>query len=312
MTYKYDVAFSFLAQDEPLAIELSDLLQGRVSTFLYSKSQEELAGADGEQRFNAVFAEQARSVVVLYRTGWGESPWTRIEQTAIRNRAYDHGYDFVKFIPLDDTPSVPKWLPRTQIWIGLRKWGAPAAAGVIEARVQELGGEPREETVSEKAARVERSIQFAEWRKDFLNSDGGVNASNALFGLLVSEVQAEVEHLKSSAPTFGFSVKTTLRRLAIIGRGPGLLACWNYHYANSLSDAHLEISLWRGHPPWEGMMHYEEQRELQKQKFLFDVLPSEQHCWVSSSANSRAYSSRELASHLLSCCIEQADKHRAP
>jgi hypothetical protein len=64
--YKYDVAFSFLAQDEELAIQINDLLQDSVQIFLYSKKQGEIAGTDGEKSFNKVFGEQSRLVVVLY------------------------------------------------------------------------------------------------------------------------------------------------------------------------------------------------------------------------------------------------------
>jgi hypothetical protein len=42
--YKYEVAFSFLAQDEALATGLNDLLQDRLATFLYSERQKEIAG----------------------------------------------------------------------------------------------------------------------------------------------------------------------------------------------------------------------------------------------------------------------------
>ena len=66
-SYNYDVALSFLAQDERLATELNDLLQDRLKTFLYSKRQGEIAGTDGEQTFNKVFGEEARVVVVLCR-----------------------------------------------------------------------------------------------------------------------------------------------------------------------------------------------------------------------------------------------------
>src|ERR1017187_8158044 len=166
--YEYDVAFSFLAQDEPIAVQLNDLLQSRLRTFVYSGRQDEVAGTDGEKTFNAVFGEQSRLVVVLYRNGWGQTPWTRIEETAIRNRAFDQGYDFVKFVPLDENLSVPKWLPRTQLWLGLKRWGAAGAVSVIEARVQELGGEPHEESVQERAARFERSRKFSEERRQFL------------------------------------------------------------------------------------------------------------------------------------------------
>jgi hypothetical protein len=40
-----------------------------------TKRQEELAGTDGEQSFGKVFSEEARCVVVIYRTGWGETPY---------------------------------------------------------------------------------------------------------------------------------------------------------------------------------------------------------------------------------------------
>ena len=69
--YRFDIAFSFLAEDEPLAQELSDALQDRLEVFIYSKKQEELAGTDGEETFNRVFGCEARTVAVLYRENWG-------------------------------------------------------------------------------------------------------------------------------------------------------------------------------------------------------------------------------------------------
>jgi hypothetical protein len=310
MEYPYDVAFSFLAQDEALATELNDLLQGRLKTFLYSRRQEQLAGADGEEKFNEVFAQQARVVVVLYREGWGDSPWTRIEQTAIRNRAYDHGYEFVKFIPLDEPPSVPKWLPRTRLWIGLKRWGIAAAAGVIEARVQELGGEPQEETVAVKAARAQRSILFAQSRKQFLKSDKAVKASNEVFAAVESEAKGLVEELQTSAPAFQFSFKSQPRQFVILGRGPALLVYWNYHYSNSLDGSHLEVTFWQGHPPWPNVRSWDKPKEIRRLLFEFDVTPQESYVWVSSAKDKRAYSSKEFAAYLLEMTIEYAEKYK--
>ena len=45
--YKYDVAISFLAQDEPLAVQLADALRDRMTVFVYSEQQKELVGKDG-------------------------------------------------------------------------------------------------------------------------------------------------------------------------------------------------------------------------------------------------------------------------
>jgi hypothetical protein len=71
LDFKYDVAFSFLQEDEGLATQINDRLQDRYRTFLYPKAQEQLAGTDGEMMFNAVFAKEARSVAVLLRDRWG-------------------------------------------------------------------------------------------------------------------------------------------------------------------------------------------------------------------------------------------------
>ena len=86
--YKYDVAISFLQEDEPLAIEIADRLGGRVGVdvFVYSRRQNDLVGKDGLEAFSGVFGEQSRVVVVLHRGQWGQTPWTRVEETAIKNR----------------------------------------------------------------------------------------------------------------------------------------------------------------------------------------------------------------------------------
>jgi hypothetical protein len=215
--YTYDVAFSFLAQDEAFATELNDLLQDRLRTFLYSKKQDEIAGTDGEKSFNSVFGKEARMVVVLYRSNWGQTPWTRIEETAIRNRAYEEGHEFVIFIPLDEPPSAPKWLPRTRLWIGLKRWGVPAAAAVIEARVEELGGEPRkEESVAEQAARLERSLKFDERKTRFLNSYKGVNAAQGEFEDLREELEGLIASLKQLT-SIVLQLKTKNRQIVLLG-----------------------------------------------------------------------------------------------
>ena len=53
--FKYDVAFSFLTRDEGLALQLNDLLQDRIKTFVYSERQKELAGTDGEVQKRKIF-----------------------------------------------------------------------------------------------------------------------------------------------------------------------------------------------------------------------------------------------------------------
>lgn len=306
--YKYDVAFSFLAGDEALATELNDLLQDRLNTFLYSKKQEELAGTDGEETFNAVFGKQARLVVVLYRAGWGETPWTRIEQTAIRNRAFDEGYDFVTFVPLDEPATVPTWLPKTQLWVGLNRWGASGTASVIEARVQELGGLPHEETIEDRAKRLERSLKFQEKRKQFLNSHEGVNLSNAEFTALGDEIERLLEVIKKSASFINYSIKRANRQIVLLGPHAGLSVNWQYHYANSLDNSKLDVALWKGHPPFPGVMNlFEKPRRRNSLTFEFDLLKLDTPGWKTTYPAKREFDTKALAKYILKFYMDDAE-----
>jgi hypothetical protein len=74
---KYEVAFSFLAQDLALATRCSEALSP-LTTFVFSRHQETLAGTDGQESFRSAFRFDSRLNVVLLRAGWGETPWTRV------------------------------------------------------------------------------------------------------------------------------------------------------------------------------------------------------------------------------------------
>jgi hypothetical protein len=69
------------------------------------------AGADGVDAFTRVFRTEARTVVVLHRTRWGQTKWTRVEENAIKSRGFEStdGFDFLIMAPLDKllrTPSL--------------------------------------------------------------------------------------------------------------------------------------------------------------------------------------------------------------
>ena len=189
--FLYDVAFSFLGQDEAIAVQLNDLLKDRLETFIYSdaKRQVTLAGRDGADAFSRVFGTEARTVAVLYREGWGERGFTEVEATAIRNKAHEFGWDFTTFIRLDKSQTLPPWFPRSRIWADLTRWGVEGAAAVIESRVREAGGTPKELTASEVAARTVQEIRETDERRAFLDSVEGVEAAQGEFDKLFDEVK---------------------------------------------------------------------------------------------------------------------------
>jgi hypothetical protein len=108
----HDVAISFLARDEKIAGAIEAALVG-LKVFFFPHQQEELIGTNGMESMRQAFLE-ARVLVVLYRTPWGETPWTGVEQVAITDRCLRASFRPLIFVQLDKSP-LPSWLPDTHI-----------------------------------------------------------------------------------------------------------------------------------------------------------------------------------------------------
>lgn len=305
--FKYDVAFSFIAEDEELVTQINDLIQDRVNTFLYSRKQGEIAGTDGEQTFNRVFGSEARIVFVLYRNGWGETPWTRIEETAIRNRAFEEGYDFVIFAPLDKPQNVPKWLPKNRIWVGIDRWGIEGAATVIEARIQEVGGSPREETVEDRASRIGRAIAAEKRKQAFLYSESGVKAANTAIRNLFSDFERVIKNLSDSENSVKLQTETTREQCAIYGSNFTVFFHWSLSFSNTLKSSALYISLWKGSVPVRGRSFFprEKPRRLREVEFNFDQTSSGQEAWRELHGQKRLFSNDQLGKFAITLLLDK-------
>jgi hypothetical protein len=157
---KWDVAISFASADEPLALQLRDLLQPPHSVFVYSKEQEHLAGKDGIEAFRTAFREQANLVVILYAEPWGQTAWTRVEKTAIEELAMSEGWDHLLFVRLKGAEPVPKWVPRPHLYLDYATFGMSDLAGAIKLRLAELGVESKPLSPTVRAAELERRRAF--------------------------------------------------------------------------------------------------------------------------------------------------------
>ncbi len=301
--FEYDIAFSFLQEDEDLAMQLNDLLQDRFKTFIYSKAQEKLVGKDGENEFNAVFGEQARTVAVLYRPGWGESPWTRIEENAIKNRAYNHGYDFTTFIILDGRP--PKYIPKTYIWLSFEIYGLDGAAAVLESRATEKGGEPSVESVADKAARLKRVEQFEEQKRSFRDSYDGVAAAGKAYSKLLEALSANAAHLQKEGlrcevGTYGYIT-------AVSGNGVWQTCLWRCNVANSLREALLVVCYVDGVPRLPGTHPvHDVPNVIEELNFTYELVRPHVSEWVG--PDGKSYSSEALAEHLLKTFMDLQER----
>ena len=305
--FKYDVAFSFCFEDEPQATELNDLIQDRFSTFLYSRRQEVLAGTDGEESFSRVYGTEARFVVVFLREKWGTTPFTRIEQMAIRNRAFNAGYDFTLFIPREQRAKIPEWLPKTRLWLDWSRWGAKGAASVIEVRVSELGAKPREETVLDHAARMNREAEFQKRRKEYLRSPAAIKESDESFYKIATEFERLRDEMTKMGGELSMQVKRNGLGIAVVGFQHGLSLDW-HRYANSVEDCELRVALWNAHPPFPGIMHvFEQPNRLTTRIFHFELSRSRHGVWIEKNSD-HEYSGEQLAGVLLKWIMDRGAK----
>ena len=170
---EYDVAISFLSRDSDTAVAIADRL-APLSVFCFPRNQEELAGNDGMEAFRNAFRHQSRTQVVLFRAGWGETPWTRVEQTAITERCLAEGWRGLFFVALDDADR-PNWVPDTEIHFDLTTYTMDQLAGAVKARAQELGAEIRVETPIERARRAQASAEYETQTRELFRGQEGVN-----------------------------------------------------------------------------------------------------------------------------------------
>ena len=284
--FEYDVAFSFLADDESLAVQIADELRDRYQVFLYSERQKELSGRDGVEQFSEVFREKARVCVVLFREGWGKTKWTRVEETAIKDRAFDKGWEFLVVVSLG-TSNAPAWLPKTKIWFVLDRYGIPGAAAVIDARIQDQGGISGDETPSEKASRLSRAEELKIEREVFLESPDGFQLAQKELGELFNYIRDEVAQIKSNQNVISIDfnqkssdecvVRSSKRNFVII---------WSKMFANSLRQSALVVREFK--EAYWGDDSYET-----RHYFVLDDVGNP--AWCEKNRPERFYSTKELA-----------------
>lgn len=306
--YKYDVAFSFLQRDEELAYKISEELSTRLKTFVYSEKQIELAGQDGEITFNQIFGIEARVVVVLFRSEWGNTKWTRIEQTAIRNRGFQDGYDFVFFIIIEPESIVPEWIPKSQLWYNYSRFGVDGITASIENKLQTMGVDTRQPTIEEKASLLNKKLASARFQKEFLESEKAVSVAHIEAGILYSSV---IEHYQTiSKDNSELRGEMTNERNDIIIKlfGYQLFVHWDPYYSSSLNDSTLHIWLSeidRMPFEWDPKYHY-----IIKHEFDFSMSISDDYGWRNRLSRERFYSSKELAEFAINLLINAVASYR--
>jgi hypothetical protein len=248
---------------------------------------------------------------VFFRKEWGETPYTRIEQTAIRNRGYKEGYDFTVFIPTDKPPTIPAWLPKTRLYFGLERFGLDGAAAVVENRIQELGGEPRIESVTDRAARLERANTLAVAKKRFRESEAGVRAAREAFDSLTNTLQELITQIAAeNASLANLQLRKVHDNWLVSGVSLCMVVNWWCHFRNSLDDSGLTARVYKGVPRIPGLVHHwEEPQLLRELTFDYQLLTADNQGYAERTSESRSLSAPELAEHLLRIYLDASEHY---
>ncbi len=205
LPYKYDVSFSFVQDDEHIATALNDLIQDRYKTFLYSKKQEELVGTDGMEKFSNVFNEESRVVIVFFRETWGQTPWTKIEETAIKNRAFETGWDFLLIIKMNAADKLPSWIPKVGIWYDFQRFHIDPLPAIIDMKIRETGGVSTIESIEDHAKRFARHQKLINERQEFFNKGEARGEAFKEVAIVFELLKKAKEKICQTLPHLGFS-----------------------------------------------------------------------------------------------------------
>jgi len=299
--YKYDVTFAFLKKDEHLANQINDLILDKLNTFLYSKKQEDRVLRNRDKVFFDVFAKQSRVVVVIYRSKWGTTPWTEIEEKIIRARVSEEGEDFLLLIPLDNPPIAPKYLPKAQIWADLPKSGIKGAVNAIEEKVRSLGRGSEKPLPISLDTENNSEHQFEVKRSKFLESVNGLEIAKLELKKLFTELKKIKDKTEKVAKGLSLSYQQDDKSCIIY--------CGEYSIRFNMQSSN-------NNPIIDPNLYYEMQKQgrfsnepqiLSVEQYHFELKKIGEYGWIKEVDSDSFISSKKLAERSINELIYQSN-----
>lgn len=267
-SFKYDVALSFLKRDLKYAKQLATDLEPELSTFVYARKKEDLLGQDGMDRFAVIFRREARLTVILYRDGWGGTPWTAFEESHIKDRALHSRMTSFLVIRLDDS-DLPPWVPATHMYTSTKSDTHSELLRIIKVLARQQGATLKKETAVEYGVRRKKKLDAATVRAEKLASYAAVGEVCDEVKRLFQHLIDAIESLKCTDPTADIEAGASGFECAIAGPRFSVSLVWQQPAQNTLSDARLRVGEWRDRvrvpseadgrttgPGWDGAIHY--------------------------------------------------------
>ncbi len=312
----YDVAISFLSSDEAIGAALYKRLSEGLNVFFYTERQKELAGTDGMESMRAPFLHDSRVVVVLHRELWGGTKWTRIEETAIKERCFNDGWDGLFFVSLDKKSVLPKWLPPMLVRFGYEDYGIEQAVGAIKARVQQAGGKIEPLTPLKRAEQLELESSYRADQQRLSSSEG-----TATLEEVVTELFAEVErHCAEVSECHDLGIRagshprdriTGQRSCVLTDDRVSLILGWQPPRGNPSKDRSLKVSEYAQRMLLPGdpfPTHSFPPKELRQRTFVPALSLARECGWSEGKKDESFLSSSELATECVNQFLDLIDR----
>jgi hypothetical protein len=170
---------------------------------------------------------------------------------------------------------------------------------VLEARIQDRGGTAVQETLADRAARLQRAQALNEAREAFQHSPEGPKAAVEAYRRLVGDLEADTELLRS----IGCRIQDVYGGITMLhGRGVVLTVEARFPYANSLENTALVAQFYDGVPRLPNLMAFDEPRTLKTCRFRFGLLGPGRTGWIG--PDGKEHAPEALAEFLLTHFME--------
>ena len=206
------------------------------------------------------------------------------------------------------------WVPKSEIYLNLERFGLEKAAAIIEYKIQEAGGKPKVETAIERSARLKRQMDAETTRKMLLNSVQGVEQARKEVLQLFNEIEQLSNEIQSQTDIQFQIVKQEntvpgqAKYWVEIYTGNIYLAVdWQCPYGNSMDKSGLRVIVCRGISRRAGRHIWEEPTKLVKQDFNFDRDYSGAFGWRQANGMS-LQSIKQMAEYCMNLLVDQVHK----
>lgn len=179
-------------------------------------------------------------------------------------------------------------------------------AAVIEARVQETGGSPHEETLADRKARLQRQVAAANKRRMFLSSEGAVKPACSEAEKLLYAIEQAIPNLTSNE--IPMTPNRVREGIDIASHLVTLQVRWHLAYRNVLDGSGLSLRLLQIIPkrnPFETQF-----RELPLVEFDFDVSESGNLGWSATKTDKKFLTTDQVANLAMQMILDIAASNR--